>query len=247
MLGNNFILMNIKENFRTFLQFLHLDLTKNLSYDRLTKIIIRDVLSPSSNAIDVGCHKGEILDLIIKAAPEGKHFAFEPIPFFYNQLQKKYVDVNVLPYALSNKSGVRKFKYVKNAPAYSGLKERTYKNNKPEIKNISVRVEKLDECIPKKNKIDLIKIDVEGGEFDVLKGGQDLLYRDQPVLIFESGLGASEYYGTNPTELFIFLSKIGYNIYSLKAYINSENPYTEQSFVKCYNNNDEYYFVAKQS
>lgn len=239
--------MNIKEHFRTFLQFLHLDLTKNLSYDRLTKIIIKDVLNPSSNAIDVGCHKGEILDLIIKAAPEGNHFAFEPIPFFYDQLQKKYIDVNVLPYALSNKSGVRKFKYVKNAPAYSGLKERTYKSNKPEIKNISVKVETLDECIPKKNKIDLIKIDVEGGEFDVLKGSQDLLNRDRPILIFESGLGASEFYGTNPKELFIFLSKIGYNIYSLKAYINSESPYTEQSFVNCYNNNDEYYFVAKHS
>lgn len=72
----------IKDTIRKGLNALHLDLTKNLKYDRLTKEVIARSLKNNSNAIDAGCHKGEILDLILKHAPNGKHFAFEPIPDF---------------------------------------------------------------------------------------------------------------------------------------------------------------------
>lgn len=80
----------IKDTIRKTLNALHLDLTKNLKYDRLTKDVIAKSLKINSNAIDVGCHKGEILDLILKHAPSGKHYAFEPIPDFYNTLKLKY-------------------------------------------------------------------------------------------------------------------------------------------------------------
>src|SRR5678816_318941 len=96
----------IKDTIRKSLNALHLDLTKNLKYDRLTKEVIAQALKKNSNAIDVGCHKGEILDLILKYAPEGKHFAFEPIPDFYNALKIKYATRSeVFPFALSDKPG----------------------------------------------------------------------------------------------------------------------------------------------
>lgn len=49
-------------------------------YDQQTVEVMRLVLENNSNCVDVGCHKGEILDEVIKLAPEGLHFAFEPLP-----------------------------------------------------------------------------------------------------------------------------------------------------------------------
>lgn len=63
-------------------------LTLNEGYDRQTKAIIRQVCSPSSNCIDVGCFQGDILECMIQSAPEGRHIAFEPIPVQFQLLQK---------------------------------------------------------------------------------------------------------------------------------------------------------------
>ena len=52
--------MNIKNIIRGALNLLHIDLTKNLEYDRLTNAIMKKVLKVDSNCVDVGCHKGEI-------------------------------------------------------------------------------------------------------------------------------------------------------------------------------------------
>lgn len=238
--------MKIKNLIRATLNTLHLDITKNLKYDRLTKNILKKIIHKNANCIDVGCHEGEILNSIIKLSPYGRHWAFEPIPQLYNHLKKQYSEkVTVLPYALSDKKGNTKFQYVKNAPAYSGISKRKYKIAKPDIEEIEVDVRTLDELIPTETKIDFIKIDVEGGEFGVLKGAYHLLKKNKPFVIFECGLGASDYYGTQPGELYTYLSnKAGLQISLLSAWIKNRKPLSEQEFVKLYNKNLEYYFIA---
>ena len=77
----------IKDTLREVLIFLHLDLTKNLKYDRLTKKILKKYLKKEYNCIDIGCHKGEILELMMHFSPEGKHYAFEPIPYLCKELK----------------------------------------------------------------------------------------------------------------------------------------------------------------
>ena len=240
------LFMTIKNFLRFILVSIHLDLTKNLEYDRLTKLIMRRVLSNNSNCIDVGCHKGEILELILKYSPEGHHYAFEPIPYLFDKLEKKYKNKALIyPYALSDKAGKSSFQFVKNAPAYSGIKKRKYDIAKPDIEEIEVELRTLDKVIPKNTKIDFIKIDVEGGEYGVLKGARMLLKRSHPVVVFECGLGASEYYGTNPIDLYKYITEeVGLNISLLKSYIKNKKTLTLNDFVYHYNTNDEYYFVA---
>ena len=149
--------MNIKSLLRYILNFIHFDITKNLEYDRLTKLIMRRVINNNSNCIDVGCHKGEILESILKYSPEGKHYAFEPIPYLFHQLEKKYKrKALIYPYALSDKAGESSFQFVKNAPAYSGIKKRKYDIAKPDIEEIKVELKTLDEIIPGDTKIDFI-------------------------------------------------------------------------------------------
>ncbi|MFP5470119.1 MAG: FkbM family methyltransferase [Bacteroidia bacterium] len=241
-----YTLMPIKQLIRKTLLALRLDISKNLKYDRLTEKVLRKVLTLNSNCIDVGCHKGEILEQIIKLSPKGKHFAFEPIPVFYNNLKEKFSSkANIYPYALAEKEGVSTFLYVRNAPAYSGLKQRKYQV-KPDIEEISVEVKMLDEVIPKNTAINLIKIDVEGGELDVLKGAKGILETHKPTIIFECGLGASDYYHTKPEEVFSLLQSVALNIFTLNSFLAKKMPLTEEEFVHLFNAGKEYYFVASK-
>jgi FkbM family methyltransferase len=238
--------MRFKQFFRKTLNLLHLDVTKNLEYDRLTKLVLKKSLSENSNCIDVGCHKGEILDEILRLAPKGKHLAFEPIPTFYEALKAKYqLAAKIYPYALSDSKGNATFNYVRNAPAYSGLKQRDYAVDTPEIEKIEVTMIPLDDLISQDALPHFIKIDVEGGEFGVLKGAEQTLKTAKPIILFECGLGASEHYGTTPNELFDFLNELSYGVYVLKDYLSNKTALSKEAFIQLYTTNSEYYFVAK--
>ncbi len=234
-----------KKLVKNALIFLHLDITKNIKYDRLTKLIIDKVVKPNSICIDVGAHKGEILDLIRNNAPDVKHYAFEPIPDYYNELLKKYSNhCHVFPYALSEKEEVSTFQYVKNAPAYSGIKERTYAVKEPIIEELKVQLKPLDEIIPISTKIDFIKIDVEGAEFLVLKGATKTIKKHKPIIVFECGIGASDHYGTLPETLFDFIEQELQLRVSTLDNFNKGHALTRHAFYSHFKNRSEYYFVA---
>jgi len=236
--------MFIKKIIRPIFIFLRLDLTRNLKYDRLTAKIMKKVINEDTNCIDVGCHKGEMLAQMIALAPNGKHFAFEPIPEMYKQLKKKYGErVSVFPYAVSDKNGNSSFQFVKNSAAYSGLKKRKYDIKNPDIEEINVGLVTLDEVIPENLKIGFIKVDVEGAEFSVLKGAEKLLKRCVPTVIFEFGLGASDFYGTTPESLFRFVQSVNMNIYTLDHFLKGKSKLTEADFCVYYKENREYYFI----
>ena len=226
--------------------YLHLDLTKNLEYDRLTKKIMDLTIKSTSNCVDVGCHKGEILDIIIKLAPKGKHFAFEPIPNLYELLKQKYsTRVSIYPFALASHDGLTTFQFVKNAPAYSGIKKRKYDIDNPEIEEIKVKLKKLDDVIPSDIDIDFIKIDVEGAELGVLQGAKNILLKNKPLIIFEFGLGASDFYNTKPVDIFNFLvEEIGLQIYTPKGWLANDKGLSLMELEKLFNANKEYYFIA---
>jgi FkbM family methyltransferase len=241
------ITQSIKDTLRKLFIALRIDITKNLEYDRLTEKIFKTVLRPDSNAIDIGCHKGEILDLFFKYAPKGSHYAFEPLPSFFNALLEKYRNKNVALYnfALSNKSGETEFTFVKNNPAYSGFIERDYDNKPVEIEKIKVEMAVLDSIIPRNVQIDLIKIDVEGAELQVLEGAMNTIKRCLPVIVFEHGLGASDYYATTPQDVYQLLhDTCGMNLYTLKNFTGKKVPLSLQEFKDKFFTKKEYYFVA---
>lgn len=238
----------LKGLIRSLLIFFHCDLTKNLEYDRLTRLIMKKVIGRNTNCVDVGCHKGEILSDILHFAPEGAHFAFEPIPYLYHDLKKRFEGkAKLFSCALSDTEGETTFQLVKNAPAYSGLQRRKYAIENPDIEEITVPLKRLDAIIPSETRIGFIKIDVEGGEYGVLKGARELLLRHRPVVVFECGLGASDYYGTNPSELYRFLRETGLRISTLKSFSSRKGDLSEEDFIDLYQSNKEYYFIAHPS
>ncbi len=241
------LIMPVKQIIKDILVAVNLPVTRNLKYDRYTQRIMKKVLKKNSNCVDIGCHKGEILDTILKFSPEGKHFAFEPIPVLAENLKEKYKDQNISVHSLAlyDKKGKTTFNYVVSDPAYSGIRKRKYATKDVQISEMIVNTDLLDNIVPGNECIDFVKIDVEGAEFGVLKGGIKTINRCKPTIIFEFGLGAADYYDTKPDELFTFLTKdCGLFISTLRGFLYQKPTLTMKEFAGFFTNGKEYYFVA---
>ncbi len=237
----------MKKTIKKLVKKIPIAFTKNQQYDRQTNRIIRTVCTATTNCIDIGAHKGEVLDTMLKYAPSGTHYAFEPIPFMYEALKEKYQHRHnciISDIALSDQAGTSTFNLVISNPSYSGLVKRKYDRDNEEDTTIEVKTDLLDHIIPPGHRVDLIKIDVEGGEYLVLKGAVDTIKKNKPVIIFEHGLGASDYYGSTPQQVYTLLDDCGLQISTLKNWLKKSGSLSLSQFESLYKTNSEYYFIA---
>jgi len=204
----------------------------NAKYDRWTRQVIARVLSADSNCIDVGAHAGEVLRDIVAAAPRGHHMAIEPLPDFAATLRDRYEAVEVLQVALSDSEGTKEFFHVVNAAAYSGLKLREFDRPDESVEKIDVRVCRLDEIVPTSRVIRFVKIDVEGGELGVLRGGSRTLKANRPYIAFEHGAVASSAYGASSEEIYdLLVDETGLKISLLSDWLDGRPALSRQSFI----------------
>lgn len=234
----------MKSILRNILLQCNIPLTTNLYNDILLKKIIKQIVTPSDNAIDVGCHKGEILEWFLKYAPYGKHFAVEPIPYFYERLKKKFPTVTCFPVAASNEYGQKEFFWIKDKPAYSGLSKRAFTEKNADIVPLRVEVKPLDHLIPLQVPIKFIKIDVEGAELKVLQGASGIIKNHRPYIAFEFGVGGSDYYNTTAADIFLFFAEKNYMLFDFQSFLNKNKPYTLPQFKETYQKNTLYNFIA---
>ena len=144
--------------------------------------------------IDIGAHKGESIKLFSKNFIIKKIISFEASPINFEYLKKKIKDnkqgYNNTEIVLENKALGAEEKIIEfnqfNESSSSTIKEidkesKYYKrkfrlinflNNKETYQKIKIKISKLKEYIEKNNikKIDFMKIDTEGYEFEILLG-----------------------------------------------------------------------------
>jgi FkbM family methyltransferase len=207
---------------------------------------MRRTLRPNSNCVDVGCHEGSILSHMLSFAPEGEHWAFEPLPGLAAGLRDNFMAprVHVHELALADMVGESSFQHVVTNPGYSGLRERRYDRPHEERVEISVRVDSLDNIVPSDRRIDFIKIDVEGAELGVLRGGVQTLLRSQPLVVFEHGLGGSDYYGTEPEDVYDLLAEVGLSSTLMERLLAGQPPLSREEFGEHFRQGLNYYFAA---
>ena len=207
------------------------------------RLLIGSSLEPDSNCIDIGAHTGAVLEEIVKAAPRGRHIAFEPIPELCVGLRKRFPQVEVRCAAVSSHRGSATFAYLPDVPEWSGLKLRALPDGtEPRAEQIEVRLEALDEVLPESYRPSLIKIDVEGAEEAVLRGAMQTLRRHHPIVLFEHGVGSADVYGTMPGQIHELLTEeLGYEIYDL----DERGPYPREEFERVFWANEQVNFVAR--
>jgi FkbM family methyltransferase len=160
----------------------HMDV-QELAYDDYepgTTRLVEVLLRPGMTFVDVGANIGYYTVLASRlVGPQGKVYAFEPHPAIYPVLRRNIeangcTNVIALPLAASNRPGSRPFAEVTARPYWEGA--------------IEVEAISLDEFVLREGwpRVDLIKVDVDGGEPEVVEGMRSLLARSPAVrLIIE--------------------------------------------------------------
>ena len=135
--------------------------------------------------IDVGANKGYKIDQAILVNKHTKILAFEPFYKYFTFLKKKYhknLQVSIFNKAVDKNISSKYFYYNNkkiDEEAFSLIKNPRFNKKK------KVFTTTLDKELENTN-VDIIKIDVEGSEYNVLQGSKNIITNNKPVLFIEA-------------------------------------------------------------
>jgi FkbM family methyltransferase len=159
-------------------------------YEPGTTRLFQEVVKPGTVVIDVGAHVGYYALLAARqVGPQGKVYAFEPEPANYALLLKNielngYGNIVAAGEAVSNRVGPATLFLTR----LDSGRHSTYHHGLPEKGSVAVETTTLDAFLEAEGwpKVDLVKVDVEGAEWDVLEGMEQLLRKSEGLkLILE--------------------------------------------------------------
>jgi len=162
--------------------------------------------------LDIGANHGIYSIYMSRAAgSDGNLIAFEAQPELGDHLQDvresfALDNMTIVNKGLSSEPGMLQMRRSKvgagTASFHAGVGEGWEK--------IDIPVIRLDDYVDEHDvgKVTFIKCDVEGHELDVFKGGEKLLARDHPAMLFECNEAEAQ-----KGELFAYLDDLGYDGY----------------------------------
>jgi FkbM family methyltransferase len=174
-------------------------------------------IRPGMTVIDVGANIGYytlvFADLV---GPSGRVIAFEPDPDLFNaavenvRLNGKAGTVQLHNCALGAQPAEL---YLQRGQVNSG-DNRLHRSDPGTARSVAVRVLRLDDVLSSE-KVDWIKVDVQGWECDVFEGMDQTLVRNLKTLqiCFEFWPHGIRQAGRDPREVLTILRKSGYSIY----------------------------------
>jgi FkbM family methyltransferase len=176
------------------------------------RAVLGACLAGEATYVDVGTNRGQVLGEAVRAAPQGKHIAFEPIPELAAEVTASFPTVDCREMAIGAQPGTAEFCHFKNLDGWSGLRrspEISDERGDPEYLNVTISTldVQLAGLAPR-----VIKIDVEGAELDVLEGARTVLGEARPLIIFEHVARASALYGAAPEAPYDLLLELGYEV-----------------------------------
>ena len=150
---------------------------------------IENVVQKGMVFLDIGANKGDFsLFAGQMVGSTGKIIAFEPEPnncrWIRKSIQVNHFDnIVLMEIALSNENGDKKLFLGKKSGWHTlvkGQKDR-------EEGEITIQTQKLDSIIDALNltRIDVMKIDVEGAEYDLIKGGEKAIEKFRPIIFMD--------------------------------------------------------------
>lgn len=179
---------------------------------------------PGRMCLDVGANVGQTIAKLLKSLEQPKIHAFEPSSKVFKTLEAKrasmgeaWRDVQLHRLALSDESGVAEFRnYEKNVLSsmlnLSSDRRNPFFRDKENVEVEMVPMQTLDEFVTAQgiDQIDLLKIDTQGADLLVLKGGQKIFERNAIRSVFVEMNFEPLYEGQGrPSEIIDFLAARG--------------------------------------
>jgi FkbM family methyltransferase len=192
--------------------------------DVLSTAIAETPGSPPPLVLDIGANTGGFSEMVIQANPLAEVHAFEPIPAVHAQLlalSARYPGLHAHNLALGESAGTVDFRVHSHSESssllamtkdYSGL----YPESSRVDSTVSVKLDTLDgwaggSGIESGRLVDLIKMDVQGYEDRVIRGGRETLQRAR-YLVVEAAFYPSYEGGVMLDELCGLLLSAGFRL-----------------------------------
>lgn len=185
---------------------------------------VAGLLEPGMTVLDIGAHHGLYTLLAARrVGPNGRVVAFEPSPrerrkLALNVCLNRCVNVVIEQCALGSSDSDADFFLVDGID--TGCNSLRSPNVKDPTTVVHVRVKVLDTCLQSRDisRVDFIKMDVEGGEWDVLKGALGLLdRRPRPIVLCEVQDIRTKPWGYKGKEVIEFLRRRKFNWFRISA------------------------------
>ncbi len=218
--------------------FLNTDIGRKIyftgDFEKVELSLCKKFIKSDSTVIDIGANIGVHSIYFAEAAPQGKVLSIEPQVTIYPVLLQnisKFNNIIPLNVAVDLDLKISSF-FIADDNAYSSLKD----TKRKKILNVKQVVTlPFDLIINLFDKVDFIKIDVEGFEKNVLASMKSLLLRDKPVLFVEiyQGVNSNE----DPMGTVSMLVDMGYHAYIVNN-VGSLEKFTSHS-----DSNYNYFFI----
>lgn len=189
------------------------------TYEKGTIQLLGDFLKKGSVFMDIGANIGLMSTIASKIVGEkGRVYAVEANPKTIEVLRHNCAinlceNIEILPIALASEKGsaILYENWNVNRGGASLISQ-------GDEHGITVSKERLDDLFSPDSPVHLVKIDVEGFELEVLKGGVDWFKTQQPVFIIEVSTQRSNQEGATPESIMSFVAELGnYSFYKQKG------------------------------
>lgn len=185
---------------------------------------LRKILRPGQQVIDIGANYGVYtLSMARAVGPQGKVWAFEPASSTAALLAQSiaangFTQIMLEKSALSSQPGTARLSLNDN----SELNELIRGGNSTAGRSEEVPLTTLDEALERHGweGIAVLKIDAEGEEANILKGGRDFFSRLSPLIQYEAKAGS-----TLHLELIAAFAALGYRSYRLVPGLDLLTPF----------------------
>jgi FkbM family methyltransferase len=193
-------------------------------------------LQPGMVALDIGANEGAYtLFASRRVGSTGRVLAFEPSSREYARLIAN-IELNSLPnvsafaIGLADREGEGTLRVAEDE--HAGLNTLGLFVHKTEQARCeTIALQRLDSIVAEEriDRLDFIKMDVEGAEFAVLSGASDSLAHFKPVVQLELLEGALQAQGSSGTEVLRLLGAMGYRFYETSTETGQPRPFTQGS------------------
>lgn len=180
-------------------------------------------IKPGTVCFDIGANQGFHTILLSKQLKsQGKVYAFEPVAGELRKLRRNLLlndcsNVALEGIAVGATDGVTDMTI-----CLDGHGSRSSIQPPPAEVKARTRIEKvpiitLDSYAEHKDirQLDFVKVDVEGGERDVLRGGENVIKRFRPVMMIEMADITTERFGYPAADNYKFLESLGFTMFEV--------------------------------
>jgi FkbM family methyltransferase len=193
-------------------------------YEPIETKILQHITKRSKVVIDVGANVGYYtVELAKLLETSGELLSFEPVEATFSQLRKN-VELNQLEkkvktFQLGLSNSITETEIF--LPKISGSSAASLRNLHPEeeFESQVIKISTLDYVVGSLGITDcnLIKIDVEGGELQVIEGGIETISKFKPIIFAELLRKWSKAFSYNPNIVLFLLQELGYSCWGVSG------------------------------